>query len=250
MDFRARHTIQTAENIPLVLDLAGLAARVFAAGIDAILIALLAGGLLFLLWFLAMANKTPEVAKTLTPIGLMLIMSGYHPFQEWLWNGKTVGKALLGIRVVRENGQPIGFWEALGRGLLRVVDIGLGAGLPCMMLNAREKRLGDWLVGTVAVREQAILRPGIRPDSPLLKPISQRRNEEPVHAAHGVHPASRLTTAEYELLGSYLARCRQFFKPSRQRLSEDLRRYFSLRLDQPFETDADLEGLWLDCQEG
>ena len=50
-------------------------------------------------------------------------LSSYFAFFEWIWNGQTPGKRWLKLRVIREDGRPITFWEAAVRNLLRTFDM-------------------------------------------------------------------------------------------------------------------------------
>jgi len=68
--------------------------------------------------------------------------------------GRTVGKSLFGLVVVRADGSPVGYRGALVRTLLRPVDqfpalylLGLGS----MLTSDRRQRVGDRLAGTVVV---------------------------------------------------------------------------------------------------
>ncbi|MBI2265221.1 MAG: RDD family protein, partial [Armatimonadetes bacterium] len=77
-------------------------------------------------------------------------------FFETLWSGRTPGKKILKLRVLKEGGQPIGFFDALLRNLIRFVDFlpfYYCAGILVMIFSPRNKRLGDWVAGTIVVRE-------------------------------------------------------------------------------------------------
>ena len=50
-------------------------------------------------------------------IEVVLVFAGYPILMEWLTRGRTLGKIWLGLRVVRDDGGPIGFRQALVRGL-------------------------------------------------------------------------------------------------------------------------------------
>jgi len=69
--------------------------------------------------------------------------------------GRTLGKALVGLVVRTERGDPIAFWQALVRSLLRPVDE-LPAfyllGLALVVTGRRPQRLGDRLARTLVVR--------------------------------------------------------------------------------------------------
>ncbi|MFB6175689.1 MAG: RDD family protein, partial [Halobaculum sp.] len=73
--------------------------------------------------------------------------------------GQTVGKQLVNIVVVTEDGDHIGYGEAVVRTLLRMIDaIGFVfpylVGLLLIATSDRGQRLGDRLAGTVVVRTE------------------------------------------------------------------------------------------------
>lgn len=77
-------------------------------------------------------------------------------FELW-WSGQTPGKWLLQLRVVREDGSPVQLADVVLRNLLRAADflpIGFGLGVVVMTLDAKQRRLGDLVGGTVVVQEE------------------------------------------------------------------------------------------------
>jgi uncharacterized RDD family membrane protein YckC len=239
MEFRSLHTITAADNVPVRVELAGLASRVFAFGIDFIVMIVLLCVFLLAVFIPSWLRQVPELQKTVAPLGVFLIFFGYHLFQEWLWNGRSVGKLILGIRVVRQDGQPIGFWEALGRNLLRVVDVYVsGVGLICMLFNAQEKRFGDFLAGTLVIRNDAVVRAVYR------SPLQEQSGQEDFLAVR------ILSAEEIELLNAFMARRKGLLKAERERLAGDLAFYFQQRLQEQIETETDLERLLAQLQAG
>ncbi len=91
--------------------------------------------------------------------GLMLIVVFigewfYGVLFEVLRQGQTPGKRAAGVRVVHDDGTPVGWNAALLRNLLRFADflpIGYGIGLISMSIHPRFKRLGDLVAGTLVV---------------------------------------------------------------------------------------------------
>lgn len=78
----------------------------------------------------------------------------YHVLLEGS-RGRTVGKRVVGIEVVREDGSDCGYRAAAVRTALRVADAlpaGYLVGLLCLRLTERRQRLGDVAAGTVVVR--------------------------------------------------------------------------------------------------
>lgn len=113
-----------------------------------------------LLAFLASLFPTvPVGARELLVLflgGSVFLFLGYFVFFEMLWNGQTPGKRQAGIRVIRDNGTPVTFTESLLRNLVRLVDLlpfYYGIGLVSTLLSRQGKRLGDYVAGTVVVKE-------------------------------------------------------------------------------------------------
>lgn len=76
---------------------------------------------------------------------------------ETLLAGRTPGKLLLGLRVVRGDGAPATFPDFLLRNLLRGVDflpVAFGIGAVVMLMDRRMRRIGDLVAGTVVVNEE------------------------------------------------------------------------------------------------
>jgi uncharacterized RDD family membrane protein YckC len=109
-----------------------------------------------------LVSEAPKWAIAILIIVIFLLFAGYFVIFEWMWNGQTPGKRLMKLRVIREDGRPITFWEALARNLLRLFDTFPGmvvpiysVGLISVFLSDRDQRIGDLFGGTVVVRERA-----------------------------------------------------------------------------------------------
>lgn len=155
--------IDTPEQIALELPLAGIGSRFLAIAIDTLIqFALyLITGLIFLLLLPEGFSMFTFLPKTFGPAMAIFvgfaIYWGYFAIFEIVWKGQTPGKRIAGIRVIKESGRPINAFEAIGRNLMRAVDVmpGIyGVGLVCMMLNKQSRRLGDFVAGTVVVHEK------------------------------------------------------------------------------------------------
>ncbi|MBC8103448.1 MAG: RDD family protein [Cytophagales bacterium] len=153
-------TIVTPENIPLTLELAGLGSRFSALTIDLLVqSALISFGVTILSVAAALLDKVG--LEWLGGVGAIvysfLVFFGYFIFLETNWNGQTVGKRAMGLRVVREGGYPITFYAAATRNLIRTADflpLGYGVGALCVFLSPQYKRLGDLVAGTVVIKER------------------------------------------------------------------------------------------------
>lgn len=147
----------TGEAVALDLREAALPSRMLAALIDGAVQLAALMLLSFLFSVVGAANDAAAAAEIIVifvGIGLM-----YPVLSETLWRGKTVGKAALGLRVVRDDAGPIGFRQAFVRGLIGFVVERPGltfysAGVISMLISSRGKRLGDLAAGTVVIQER------------------------------------------------------------------------------------------------
>jgi hypothetical protein len=90
-------------------------------------------------------------------LALFAMEWGYFVLFESLWSGRTPGKRALGLRVVKEGGYPITFIDSVLRNLLRAADFlpsAYALALVVMARDARFRRLGDLVAGTMVVVEE------------------------------------------------------------------------------------------------
>jgi uncharacterized RDD family membrane protein YckC len=137
--------------VDLELDLAGLGSRFIAELIDYVVKGLVIGALAILLYAIGSGVAT-AVFLVLT----FAIWFLYDVLFEVLANGRTPGKRITGLRVVRTGGQPVGFLTSAVRNMLRVVDgpaTSYIVGIVAIVASKRNQRLGDMAAGTLVVRE-------------------------------------------------------------------------------------------------
>ncbi|MEO6204129.1 MAG: RDD family protein [Mycobacteriales bacterium] len=156
--------VVTGEAVSLDLRVATVPSRVLAGLLDALCqLALLLG-----IGGLATAVSTgasSAAGQALSIVVIVTVLIGYPVAFESLLRGRTPGKAALGLRVVRDDGGPIGFRQAFVRGLVGAfverfgITLFFGA-LASMLLNDRSKRIGDLLAGTVVLQERVAVRGG------------------------------------------------------------------------------------------
>lgn len=151
--------IDTPENVVLEAEVAGFATRCMAALLDYLILLVV---LLVFTWvFLQSASDMNVVfAIGFYIIIQFLIITFYHLFFEFIWNGQTPGKRILNIRVMQANGMPMTTTGGLIRNLVRLFDffpIGYGIGLIVLFATKNTQRLGDLAAGTIVVRERSKL---------------------------------------------------------------------------------------------
>jgi uncharacterized RDD family membrane protein YckC len=157
--------IDTPENVTFGYEIAGIGSRFLAALIDTAAIILLQGIVDFMIIGLVNLSRdnvpllaASSISWLLAFLGLvsLLFLWGYYIFFEMIWNGKTPGKRILKLRVLRSDGTPITISESVIRNLVRLVDFlpgFYGVGLIAIFINPQTRRLGDLAAGTVVVRE-------------------------------------------------------------------------------------------------
>lgn len=149
--------IITGEAVILELRPASFAARSLGSAIDVLVTIVL---VIAALWAIGSASLLldPAAAKALTITTLVFLIVIVPIAVETLSRGKSLGKLVMGLRVVRDDGGAIRFRQALIRGMVGVFEIYLTVGSVAFLaslFNERSKRLGDMMAGTYAIRERA-----------------------------------------------------------------------------------------------
>lgn len=124
----------------------------------------------FLLYDRFIPEHTKGINKSFLEILFSLPILVYYPLMESLTNGQTVGKRLLGIRVITLEGGQATISQYLLRGLFRMVDFPLWifaaiyarelpwycsvlvfSGIACVIISNRSQRIGDIVAGTIVI---------------------------------------------------------------------------------------------------
>ncbi len=235
--------VVTPENIEIEYELAGIGSRFLANLLDSFLqtaiylglwtvvglIALIVG-LTTSVFSRALGVFFGEIQLAFALVAGFVVLWGYFIWFETVWNGQTPGKRQLGLRVVRDGGYPINVFAAIVRNLIRVMDgmplaalILLAGGyfgkepavaamgglcilIPvlCMLLSQRYQRLGDFVAGTMVVKQRA-------PRVPTLEALVPPPRVLPEHLAPyaladiGRH-VYEMTVPEYRAVRHYIDR--------------------------------------------
>jgi uncharacterized RDD family membrane protein YckC len=210
---RADRTV-TPEAVAIEHDVAGLGSRLIALLTDSLI--QFAAILILILAFNAIGADEGTAGSVVLLVLVFLFFVGYFPLFEGLWNGRTPGKRLQRLRVVRTDGQPVTWAPVLVRNALRLVDIlptYYMAGAITILLTKRSQRLGDLAAGTIVVRER-----------PLPAPVSMG----PVGWSQGIPPppidTAGLTEREYDLIRSFLERRAKLQPEARAALAAEVAR--------------------------
>jgi uncharacterized RDD family membrane protein YckC len=193
-------TVDTPEQVSLEFVLADIGSRFMAVFADT-MIQFLVGLAIFLIGFMVIPNsgRTGPWMVAIVILLYFCLFWGYYAIFEALWSGQTPGKRWAGIRVIKETGRPINAFEALGRNLVRAIDLlpgfpPYGVGVITMFLNSKNRRLGDFVAGTLVVHEKK------SQESDLFFNTPKKTSET------SLYQAGRLGVQEVELIETFLAR--------------------------------------------
>jgi len=193
---------------------ASFAVRMLSGLIDAFAIYTLATLLILAASAVGLSTASERAGTAAVLVAVVFALVVLPVGVETLTRGYSLGKYALGIRIVRDDGGPIRFRQALVRGLLGVLELWMTAGglaVVVTFFNSRGKRLGDIMAGTYALRTRS---GGVR-----LTPLAM-----PPHLAGWARSADiRPLPAGYALAArQYLARAAALDPASRARLGQDL----------------------------
>jgi len=227
--------VRTPEGILFPLIVANPVARFLAVTIDIICISLI----------------TSVVDKALTPlhaaiadfgaavsvVAAFVVGIGYPMAFEWFWQGRTLGKKLLRLQVMDEQGLRLRFSQVAVRNILRFVDqlpfFYLVGGL-FALLNPRGQRLGDIAANTIVVHHPRIPEP----DLDQLLPDKYNSFRHYPHLAARLHQRVLPRVAGIAL--ESLMRRADLDEDARLRLFAEIRRHLESKVSFPPEAAESL----------
>jgi uncharacterized RDD family membrane protein YckC len=209
--FEDRLTLDTPEGVQLELTLAGVGSRFTAALVDYLIqgAVLLALGLVLGLG-VGIDPSGGGFALAIFIISFFVLFTGYDVAFEVLNSGRTPGKRLNGLRVVRESGAPVNFATSAVRNVLRLVDILPGwylVGIASILITGRNQRLGDLAAGTLVVRDRRALPPELN---------------LPAHSEGSAWDVTAIRQDELDTVVAFLARRYQLDPGARLQLAGEL----------------------------
>lgn len=177
------HTVLTPEYVEFNFVLAGLMSRFLALLVDTVLSLIITYVLFIVVLIVSLllsaggtAVGGAGVGESLFGLGVaaqfviwFLIDWGYMVLLETVWSGQTVGKKMMGLRVIQDTGVRVGIYQSLLRNLVRPLDklpVFYLVGGVAALFSGTQQRIGDLLAGTIVVRERRLKIPAQleRPD--------------------------------------------------------------------------------------
>lgn len=154
-------SVITGEAVVLELRPASFGARAVSLMIDVLAQILVTIGIIVAVGQTFGESFDPALSQALVLV-LVVFMLVIAPVTiETVTRGKSLGRLVMGLRIVRDDGGSIRFRHAFIRGMLAVLEIYLLIGSLAFLVavfNERSKRLGDLLAGTYSMHERVVVK--------------------------------------------------------------------------------------------
>jgi uncharacterized RDD family membrane protein YckC len=222
--------VETPERVELYFILASVGNRFLAAAIDHIIQIILVVGIILAFGWAAGWSRASSLgvwAAALMVLAFFAIYFGYFVFFETIWSGQTPGKRIMKLRVIREDGRPVRFFEVFVRNLLRLfIDFmplpSYAVGVVSIIFSSRSKRIGDFVAGTVVIKERSS-------EAPSLEEITRALELELARSG----PSTAVLKTDASLLEPGEVRAIQAFLRRRFELSAESRASLAVRIAGP-----------------
>ncbi|MFN0205723.1 MAG: RDD family protein [Planctomycetota bacterium] len=229
MDSPPQFRIETPETVAVTREVAGVGSRGVALAIDLLI---LSGVFSIVLLILAIAGSgvSTFILISITSAVLIVVPIPYFVITSLIF-GASFGKKAMGLRVILDDGRPATAAAYFLRSLLLAIDVFIpvppfSVGVISVFLTNDGKRLGDFLAGTVVVRDEGVLLEARDPfENRTYQQILQHEVELPIHAVRA------LTGRDLVVLREYFAREPEFSPAGRAHLQRELASRFSRILE-------------------
>ncbi len=167
-------SINTTQNVTINFTAASIGHRILAFGVDLlIMIAYMTSFLLILNYtgFSHILNGLDSWSQRAVQALIFLPVMFYSLFFETFFEGQSLGKKLVRIKVVKIEGYQASFGDYLIRWLFRLIDIVISSGVVgfiSIIMNKKAQRLGDMAAGTSVIT----LRNNVNISSTILEEIN------------------------------------------------------------------------------
>lgn len=149
-------TITTPQNTEIDYELGSLGDRIVGAIIDWLIIIAYAVVIMATFVFGHLQNFSGTSRFLLVVFALPPVF--YDLACELLLNGQSMGKKVMGIKVISLSGEQPSFSQYLNRWVFRLVDFTISSNMVALIMVAateKKQRLGDLIAGTVLVKTKS-----------------------------------------------------------------------------------------------
>lgn len=150
-------TITTTQNVTINFTAASVGERLLGQVLDLLVIiaySIVAG---YVIDYSGLGNYISSMdywSEMAVYIVIYLPVFFYTLIQESLWEGRTIGKRIMKIKVIKIDGYQAGFGDYLIRWLFRLIEVLpplTVVGLIAIIFNGKNQRIGDMGAGTAVI---------------------------------------------------------------------------------------------------
>ncbi|WP_025027227.1 RDD family protein [Caldalkalibacillus mannanilyticus] len=229
-------SVVTPEHVQLQFKTAGIGSRVAAHVIDVLIIAVISIVAYIALLVTILTYDGAEWIQgyiiSIVLIALAILLVGYFIIMEYANGGQTVGKKVMGIRVIQENGQALTFLSSVLRNFFRIIDM-----LPSFyflgglvsFFHSKEKRIGDMIAGTIVVLDEGKIRQKDKEQKEKL--LQKRAATIPTEWCLTEYQKQHIKIEDWKLLNSFIERLSTLTKEKEEEYSKTIAAHFIKVLD-------------------
>jgi uncharacterized RDD family membrane protein YckC len=169
-------TISTTQNVNINFKAASIGERMLASLLDFLIKVAYCIVIVYVFFNLLGLSQVLNTMDTWSRMAVIIVfffpVMIYSVTLESIFEGQTIGKKLIKIKVVKIEGYQASFGDYLIRWLFRIVEnnmLGGMIGLIAMTLNSKTRRMGDMAAGTAVIT----LKNTISIDSTILEEIGE-----------------------------------------------------------------------------
>ncbi len=150
-------SITTTQNVNINFTAASVGDRIIGQLLDTVVKAAYVISVFYILSYTGSSNYLDFADSWSTRAVIIMIFSPvviYSLIQETFWEGQTIGKKIMKMKVIKIDGYQAGFGDYLIRWLFRTIDILIGSGIIGLIFiatNKKSQRLGDIAAGTAVI---------------------------------------------------------------------------------------------------
>lgn len=168
-------SITTTQNVNINFTAASVGARILGQLLDALVLVAYMIMMYYIIDLSGLGDNFSSMDKWSVMAIMILLFSPvifYTLLFESLWEGQTIGKKIMKMKVIKIDGYQAGFGDYLIRWLFRLIEVLIGngvIGLLAIVFNQKNQRMGDMAAGTAVIS----LKNNININHTILQDINQ-----------------------------------------------------------------------------